>query len=368
MKGQRLLTPDQRAPIRVLIVEDSLVARELLSHILDADPGIQVIAAVPNGEEALKAVAMEKPDLITMDIHMPGMDGFETTRAIMETNPVPIVIVTGSCDMRELDSSFKAIEAGALAVLQKPQGVGHPDHKKDTLALVSMVKLMSEIKVVRRWARTDRNRSAAQRETAKNLVLQPVAVKVVAIGASTGGPPVIEKILSRLPPDFTVPVLIVQHMAEGFIGGFAEWLGQTSSLPVHVPFNGTITRPGHVYIAPDGNQMKIDSSGRICCSSDDPENGLRPAVSYLFRSVAEVYGRAAVGILLTGMGKDGAAELKLMKEKGAVTIAQNEESSAVFGMPGEAVRLNAARYVLPADRIAEVLASLVSSKAGIHCD
>jgi len=348
--------------IRVLVVEDSPVVRELLIHILSSDADIQVIGSVINGKEAVEFVMYNKPDLITMDIHMPVMNGFEATRIIMETNPVPIVIVTGSCDMRELENSFQAIEAGALSTIQKPQGIGHPDHEKNAKNLITTIKLMSEIKVVRRWPRTAERRSQPQRETVYNIASQPATVKVVAIGASTGGPPVIQKILAELPHDFPAPVLIVQHMAEGFIPGFAEWLGQTSSLPVHVAFHGSITRPGHVYIAPDGTQMRVDANGRIFCAGDAPENGLRPSVSYLFRSIAEVFGKSAVAVLLTGMGKDGAAELKLMQDKGAITIAQNEESSAVFGMPGEAVKLGAARYVLPADKIAAVLTSIAMSK------
>lgn len=349
--------------IRVLIVEDSSVARELLTHILSSDAAIQVIGSVVNGREAVEFVALNKPDIITMDIHMPVLDGFEATRTIMETTPVPIVIVTGSSDMRELETSFQAIAAGALTVLQKPRGIGHPDHKRDAGNLLMTVKLMSEIKVVRRWPRTTEKRQPAREELEHNNFLQHAAVQIVAIGASTGGPPVIETLLSQLPKDFSVPTLIVQHMAEGFIRGFAEWLGQTSALPVHVAFHGGIMRSGHVYIAPDGAQMRVDGSGRIHCVGDSPENGLRPSVSYLFRSVAEVFGKTAVGVLLTGMGKDGAVELKRMHDGGAVTIAQDEESSAVFGMPGEAVRLGAARYVLPADKIGAVLATLVMSKA-----
>lgn len=345
--------------IKVLVVEDSPVARELLIHILSSDADIQVIGSAGNGREAMEFVARNKPDLITMDIHMPLLDGFEATRTIMEINPVPIVMVTGSANMRELETSFHAIEAGALTVIQKPRGIGHPGYEKDARNLVATVKLMAEIKVVRRWART---RPAPSQREAVPVAYRP-GVNIVAIGASTGGPPVIAKILSELPREFLVPVLIVQHMAEGFIHGFAEWLGQTSPLPVHVAFDGGIIRPGHVYIAPDGVQMKMDATGRICCTRDGPENGLRPSVSYLFRSIAEVYGPNAIGVLLTGMGKDGAAELKLMQEKGAVTIAQNEESSAVYGMPGEADRLGAARYVLPPGKIAAVLASLVMSAA-----
>lgn len=348
--------------IRVLVVDDSTVARELLTHILGSDPGIEVIGAVGNGFEAIKATVLDKPDLITMDVHMPGMDGFEATRTIMESTPVPIVIVTGSCNMRELETSFQAIDAGALMVLEKPQGIGHPDYKKSAANLISTVKLMAEIKVVRRWKRKARPQPALRGALPFGPDFRPVAVEIVAIGASTGGPPVIERILAELPKDFGPPVLIVQHMADGFIPGFVEWLGQTSTVPVHVAFHGTLARPGHAYVAPNGFQMKMDSAGRICCTLDAPENGLRPSVSYLFRSIAENYGKKAIGVLLTGMGKDGALELRLMKEKGAVTIAQNEETSAVYGMPGEAVKLEATRYVLPAGRIAAVLATLILAK------
>ena len=361
MNSRKPKTPRK---IKVLVVEDSPVACELLLHILGSDPEIQVVATAGSGEEALAAVAREKPDLVTMDIHLPGMNGFETTRTIMETNPVPIVIITGSCDMRELESSFKTIEAGALAVLQKPVGFGHRDYERQAREIVSKVKLMAEIKVVRRWARPQAKQPPIHHPGAVDIVRQQPPVHLAAIGASTGGPPVIQKILAELPRDFAPPILIVQHMAEGFIRGFAEWLGQTSALPVHVAFHGSMTRSGHVYIAPDKTQMKIDGSGRLLCLSEEAENGLRPSVSYLFRSVAEVYGKYAIGVLLTGMGKDGAQELRLMRDKGAVTVAQNEETSAVFGMPGTAIRLEAARYVLPADKIAMVLTSLVMAKAG----
>lgn len=348
---------------RVLIVEDSPVARELLTHILSSDADIQIIGSAANGREAVEFVSFNKPDLIAMDIHMPVLDGFEATRTIMETHPVPIVIVTGSSDMRDLETSFRAIAAGALTVLQKPRGIGHPDYMKDAGKLITTVKLMAEIKVVRRWPQpAGEKRSLPRGEAACDIAPRHDSVKIVAIGASAGGPPVIEKILSGLPRDFSVPVLIVQHMAEGFIEGFAEWLGQTSSLPVHVPLHGTMTRPGHVYIAPDGKQMNLDATGRISCTSDGPENGLRPSVSYLFRSVAKEFGTNAVGVLLTGMGKDGAVEMKLMKEKGAVTIAQDAETSAVYGMPGEAVRLEGAKYVLPADQIAMALTTIAMAK------
>lgn len=349
--------------IRVLVVEDSPVVRELLTHILHSDDNIQVIGSAENGRKAVEFVSRSKPDLITMDIHMPEMDGFEATRIIMETNPVPIVIVTGSLDAGELETSFRAIEAGALTVLQKPLGIGDPNNDKHVRNLIATVKLMSEIKVVRRWAQTAPKLSQLHREPVYRHVSEPSPLELVAIGASAGGPSVIERILAGLPKSFPSPILIVQHMAEGFIQGFAEWLGKTSPLPVHVPFHGSMTQPGHVYIAPDGLQMTMDVSGRISCMPDKPENGIRPSVSYLFRSTAEVFGKNAVGVLLTGMGRDGALELGMMKEKGAITIAQDAESSAVFGMPGEAVRLDAATHVLPPDKIVTLLTNIAIPKS-----
>ena len=189
--------------------------------------------------------------------------------------------------------------------------------------------------------------------------------KVIAIGASTGGPLVLHTILSSLPPDLPVPLLVVQHMATGFIQGFVEWLAQTSRLPVHVARHGERLSSGHVYISPDGVQMAVAPDLTICLTSDSPENGLRPSVSYLFRSVAQVFGPNAVGVLLTGMGKDGAQELQPMQERGAITIAQDKESSVVHGMPGEAISLAAATYVLPPEKIVETLVSLTSYHAMI---
>jgi len=343
--------------IKVLIAEDSPVVREFLIHILGSDPDIQVVGTANNGEEALDAVQRYRPDVITMDIHMPKMDGLEATRRIMETYPTPIVVVSGSTDPHENTTTFRAMEAGALAVLRRPNGIGHQDYDCTARELVQTVKLMAEVKVVRRWPQ-------ARRESALPVAAKPAAgeaakVKVIAIGASTGGPPVLQTILAMLPRDLPVPVLIVQHMATGFISSFVEWLAQSAGLPVHVAMHGEYLVPGHVYVAPDEFQMKIEHGGRVVLTRDEPESSLRPSVSYLFRSLAEVYGGGVVAGLLTGMGRDGAVELRLLKEKGAVTFAQDKDSSVVHGMPGEAIRLDAATYVLAPDKIAAVLTDLV---------
>ena len=343
--------------IKVLVVEDSPVVREFLVHILGADPGIEVIGTAHDGEQALEAVARQRPDVVTMDIHMPKLDGLEATRRIMETHPTPIVIVSGSTDPREVATTFRAMEAGAVAVLRRPAGVGHADHEATVGELIQTVKLMSEVKVIRRWPRAGRQLQVPRPAEAHRAEAE-VKVKVIAIGASTGGPPVLQTILAALPQDFPVPLLIVQHMAAGFTQGFVQWLAQTSSLPVHLAAHDESIRPGHVYVAPDEFQMRVERSGKIVLSKDAPENGLRPSVSYLLRSVAEVYGRDAVAGLLTGMGRDGAAELKLLKDKGAVTFAQDKESSVVHGMPGAAIQLDAATFILPPEKIPAVLTNL----------
>jgi two-component system chemotaxis response regulator CheB len=346
--------------INVLVVEDSPVIQEFLVQLLGSDPHIRVVATARNGEEALEALKRHQPDVITMDINMPRMNGFEATRRIMQSQPTPIVIVSGSWDPREVETTFQALEAGALAAVPRPMGFGHPEHDTGVQELLQTVKLMSEVKVVRRWSRPRGEASIRKvpRPAEAFRFLPGTAVEVIALGASTGGPQVLSVILSRLPKDFPIPILIVQHMAAGFIQGFAEWLQHTTGRPVRLGAHQDSLLPGSVTIAPDGFQMEVQRGGGLLLARDEASNGLCPAVSRLFRSVAEVYGPKAAGILLTGMGRDGAAELKLMKERGAVTFAQDEESSVVYGMPGEAVLLDAAVYVLPPEQIASALTAL----------
>lgn len=341
--------------IKVLVVEDSAVVREFLLYILGADPAIEVIGTADDGEQALEAVARTRPDVITMDIRMPRMDGLEATRRIMETHPTPIVIVSESTNPREIATTFRAVEAGAVAVLRRPAGIGHPDHAACAEELVRTVKLMSEIKVIRRWPRSG---CKPQPPLAAQAPRAPAQAQLIAIGASTGGPPVLQAILAALPVHFPVPILIVQHMASGFTHGFVQWLAQTCGLPIHLAAHGDSIRPGHVYVAPDALQMRVERGGRIALSEDAPENGLRPAVSHLFRSVAQVHGRAAVAGLLSGMGRDGAVELKQLRDLGAVTFAQDKESSVVHGMPGAAILLDAATLILPPAGISAALAHL----------
>lgn len=342
--------------IRVLVVEDSPVEKELLVRVLTSDPDIKVVGVVGDGEAAIKAVRELKPDVVTMDICMPIMDGIEATRQIMQHTPTPIVIVTNSYAPTDAHKSFQAVEAGALTIIKKPVGPGNPDYPKEAQALTTTVRLMSEIKVVRRYRRN------AAEPAAPPELKPPQArqgdIRVIAIGASTGGPSVIGRILSGLPKKLPVPILIVQHMTPGFLDSFVTWLISVSGYPIRVATHGELLMPGIAYFAPDDCHMTVGSGDRILLSKEAPDFGLRPSVGWLFRSVAEQYGPAAMGILLTGMGSDGARELKLMRDQGAVTVAQDSDSSVVFGMPGEAVRLGAAQHILDPARIVDMISAL----------
>ncbi|MFH0735986.1 MAG: chemotaxis-specific protein-glutamate methyltransferase CheB [bacterium] len=349
--------------IKVLIAEDSLVMQQHLTHILSSDPEIEIVGIANNGEEAIYAVEKLRPDVITMDWHMPKLDGMQATRIIMATNPTPIVIVTGSFKEKDVAFSFNMIEAGALAIIKKPSSIVHPDYKNEIQGLIQTLKLMSEIKLVKRISNIALEPISIKSEVPK-IINKNSKAKIIAIGASTGGPLIIQKILSNMPKDIQVPILIVQHISIGFTKGFVQWLTNTTNFPLHIACDGECLLPGNGYIAPDNFHMGIKNGAKILLSNHELENGLRPSIAFLFRTVANVFGHEAIGVLLTGMGRDGAEELKLMKEKGAVTFAQDKESCVVYGMPGEAEKLNAATYILSPEEITKALIGLTKKMNG----
>ncbi len=336
--------------IRVLIVEDVMVIREFLHYILESDPQVQVVGMARDGEEGVHMAFKLLPDVIVMDINMPRMDGYEATQKIMETRAMPIVLVSACVDPKEVETTFKAMEVGAVAVVSKPKGLEDPDHFQSAQELIQTVKSMSEVKLVtRRLKSVTANLQAGLSGTA---TLHTAKIELIAIGASTGGPIILQTILTGLSKDIAAPILIVQHITVGFLSGLAEWLAKTTQFPIQIAKHGEQPMPGRVYFAPDHVQMAV-TTGRIELHPSPPENGLRPAANYLFRSVAKAYGKRAIGILLTGMGRDGAQGLKQMRDAGAVTFAQSKETCTVFGMPGEAVKLDAAGFVLPPEQIVD---------------
>jgi two-component system chemotaxis response regulator CheB len=341
-------------PIRVLVVEDSPTFRELLIVILQSTPGLQVVGTARNGLEAIRLARRLKPDVITMDVHMPEMDGFEATRQIMEEMPRPIVIISASHNSNERDLTFSALQAGALSVLEKPT-VNDPPEIYHRLA--NQVRLMSEVKVVRRWAA----------RPAPAIPVEPAAIRkngktqmqIVVIASSTGGPGTLAEVLRPLPASFPAPILVVQHITPGFGEGLAAWLNQQVALQVRLAQHTDEPKPGEVLIAPDNYHMEITNMGLIALSKTPPYQGLRPSANVLFHSVAQAYGSTALGIILTGMGNDGAEGLRAMYEAGAHTIAQDKDTCIVFGMPAAAIELGVARQVLPAGKIPAAMMALI---------
>jgi two-component system, chemotaxis family, protein-glutamate methylesterase/glutaminase len=350
-----------KRPFQVLVAEDSPSAREFLTHILAQDPDIQVMGTAVDGIEAVALAQNRRPDVITMDINMPRLNGLEATRQIMATFPCPIVIVSADLDPAEVATTFAALEAGALAVFRRPYGLGHPEHEQSATELLQTVKLMAEVKVVKRWPHlTGRTETVGGSSRQVPKAFAEAGVEMVAMGASTGGPAVLQTILEALPKNFPAPIVIVQHIASGFALGFAEWLGKSTGFPVSIPVKREALFPGHIYVAPDDVHLAVGPHHDLFVSRGELESGSRPSIDHLFRSVARFYAGRAVGVLLTGMGADGAIGLLEMRQRGALTLVQNEESSVVHGMPGEAIKVGAASRVLSPSQIGDALAQIAA--------
>lgn len=348
------------ARVRVMLVEDSLVVRALLTHIVSRDARLELVAAVGSGEEALAALETVRPDVISMDIRLPGIDGLETTRRIMAERPTPIVVVADSVEDSSLKISMNALRAGALSVVEKPVGTTNAGYEGIAAEICTQLRIMAAVPVIRRrpigagWA--GRTLSSPPLD----MPMTSVAPSVLAIAASTGGPPALARVLGGLPEDFPLPVLIVQHMGAAFMEGFAAWLNGVVALPVTVAREGERAEGGRVYVAPGDRHLEFGPGGVLRICDFAPVGGQRPAATVLFRSVARHAGPRGIGLLLTGMGEDGAAGLLDMRRAGAATIAEDESTAVVFGMPAAAIRLSAAGTVLPLDRMAAHLARVAA--------
>ena len=340
--------------IRVLIAEDSVTVRELFRELLRDAPDMAIVGEAGNGIEAVALTKSLRPDLVVMDIAMPKMDGFEASRRIMIEAPTPIVVVSASYDVRDVRVSMQALHAGALAAIPKPSGPLSPRFEDDARQFTETLRSMSQVKVVRRWP--DRARDPRPPVAAR----AGVRPRVIAIAASTGGPAAVQQVIADLPADFPLAILLVQHLAPGFVDGFASWLDTAGPLRVRVASDQEPLQPGTVYVAPDARHLGVAGHLRIALAEAPPINGFRPSANHLFTSVAEELGRSAVALMLTGMGDDGCLGLAVLRRAGGRILVQDEKTSIVFGMPGAAIEAGLADWTLPLQDIASMLRSFVA--------
>jgi two-component system, chemotaxis family, protein-glutamate methylesterase/glutaminase len=356
--------------IRVLVVDDSALVRKLISEMLAADPEIEVVGAAADPYAARERIKQLNPDVITLDVEMPRMDGITFLENLMRLRPTPVVMVS-SLTQRGADVTLRALELGAVDFVPKPKIdvagslVSYADELTAKVKMASKARVNAKLGAARSLASVDPRRTA-------DAVLPPMSgrnvlrttERIIAIGASTGGTEAIREILCALPPDAPA-IVISQHIPAAFSRPFAERMNRMSPMAVCEAQNGQQILPGHVYIAPGDQHLLIERDGARyrCRLSDGPHvNRHRPSVDVMFRSVAQNVGLNAIGVLLTGMGEDGARGLKEMGEAGAPTIAQDEATSVVWGMPGTAVKLGAARYVWPLHDVAAGMLNLAAER------
>lgn len=347
-------------PTRVLVVEDSTTIRRRLCDLLSSDPDIEVVGEAGDGKLAIELCEALRPDIVTMDMMLPLMSGLAATEYVMAHFATPILIVSASFNRGEMFKTFDALAAGAVDVLDKPMG-DEPDGEWEQ-KFISTVKLVSRIRVI---SRRRAGRVPLLRTTPVAPIRSPTprdtasAVGAVAIGASTGGPGAIVEVLRGLPATFSLPILFVLHVSDRFGMAFADWLDGQTARPVRFAVDGEPVAglTGQVVVAPPGHHL-IVREGRLGLTRDPERHWCRPSVDVLFESLAREYGSRAAACLLTGMGRDGAAGLLEVRQRGGITIAQDEATSVVYGMPREAVLLGAAELILPLDAVGPALGRL----------
>jgi two-component system, chemotaxis family, protein-glutamate methylesterase/glutaminase len=357
-------SPQKR--IRVLVVDDSSVQRRMLVSLLELDGGFEVVGTASNGAEAVPIALKLQPDVITMDLRMPIMDGLAASEAIIEQAPIPILMVTSSVSKDDQKLVAQAISAGVLAIIAKP------NIHTDTGEFLRMVRGISRVKVIRR-----KPTQKPQAVVARTIIAEPVAlpferriastprlspailptsvtrVNVVGIASSTGGPQALEPILTKLPADYPVPVIVVQHIVDGFAPSLVEWLRPLCALGIDLAPIGQPVRPG-IWIAGGGSHLVV-RDGVFASSMEMPVSGQRPSGTVLFRSLVREYRNNAIGVVLSGMGDDGAAGLEMMHKAGAAILAQDEASSVIHSMPSSAIKKGIVHHVMPPQEIANTL-------------
>jgi two-component system chemotaxis response regulator CheB len=335
------------SPIRVLLVDDSALSLALLRRLLEPVSGIEIIATASNGAEALDRIEEFLPDVVCTDYVMPVMNGLTLVKRIMDEHPLPILVVSSVIDRPE--TAFPLLAAGALDFFPKPAQLGE-NEEECRRELVQKIRVLSRVYVFRRASRIAQVPPKVSLKTKTNP-----RRSILAIGASTGGPQVVHRLLAALHSPFPAPILYVQHISRGFLSPFATWLEGASGRCVRIVTATTEPEPNVVYVPAEDTHLEMNERGELAPTSSEPSDGHRPSVTVTFRSVARHARDRSVGVLLTGMGRDGADGLKSLADVGALTIAQSAESCVVYGMPKEAVELDAAQYTLAPDAIAEVV-------------
>ncbi len=347
--------------IKVLLIDDSPISLKILERIISSSPEIKVVGTARNGKEGFELIPKLQPDVICTDLHMPVMDGLEFVKEVMAAYPRPILVISVSVQEGS-QNIFKLLEAGAIDVFAKPRNGIESEYDKRSLELISKIRMLSGVKVFRR-SKEPVSREAYIAPRLDKIPFYDVRdathdIKIIAIGSSTGGPQTLEAILSKLPANFPLPIICVQHIGDEFLYGFVEWLASLCRMKVGIAKTGDLPEPGTIYFPQAGTHLKIGSGGRFFYTSEPPYDGHRPSITLTFRSLADAYGSRLLSILLTGMGRDGAEGMQAVSKAGGVTIAQDKESSIVFGMPKAAIELGAAKYVLRPEEIAETLLEL----------
>ena len=336
-----------RSTVRVLVVDDSPLIRAWMAEVIGQQPGFEVVGTAGDGMEACARTAALRPDVVTMDLRMPNADGFTGIARIMAERPTPILVLTAE---PLATNSFRALSLGALDVMQKPTS---PDEAQFGAALAGRLRLLAGTPVIRhvRGVRHDRPAPAPVRGRGRT--------GIVAIAASLGGPRALGRVLKQIPKDHRVPIVVVQHMADGFTAGLVRWLGLETGHEVREAEDGEALRPGPILFAPAGRHLQV-KRGTVHLDTGPPQHGFRPSATPLFRSVASAFGSTACGVILTGMGDDGSDGLRELRDAGGFTIAQSADSCAVFGMPRAAIEAGAVEQVLSLDQIAVTLAEVVA--------
>lgn len=343
--------------IRVLIADDSAFARDMLRGFLDSDSKIQVVGEAKNGEEAVRLAIELKPDLVTMDLEMPVMDGMEAIAEIMARRAVPILVISSVADAKK---AYAAVAQGALDAINKPEL-----DVASGAALIARIKMLATVPVIThlRSGSLSKGNAGSVHPIPATLPASAESARLFGIASSTGGPQALALILGMLPAFFPSAILISQHIADGFAGGMADWLSSICKLPVRLAREGEPVAGGTVYVSPSDTNLIVTPTRRIGLAQRLPGEIYHPTCDVLLASVAAVYGRHGVGIILTGMGSDGAAGITKIFASGGATLAQDEASSVIFGMNRVAIERGGVQQVLPADAIAQTMCRLAGLTA-----